>query len=182
VNNHLVSVDIAVRAYPEPPRAKRGERRNPGPASGIVVVLDTETRTDLTQRLLFGSYRVYAPDGRQVEEGLVAADDLTVHERQILEGYGRGTRSRGRLRVLSRREFVDSIVWRVLYKGRATFVGFNDFYDLSRLAIGWRPARGSTFGGGFSLILWPEYEGHMGATRTSIGRRFGSDRSTAVAH
>jgi len=35
-------------------------------------------------------------------------------------------------------------------------------FDLSRFAIGWRAARGSTFAGGFSLILWPQWEGPHG--------------------
>ena len=80
-------VDIAVRGYPVNGERTRRARRDPGPASGIVVVVDVETRVDLTQRLLFGSYRVCAPDGRLIEEGLIVADDLAEWERQLLEEY-----------------------------------------------------------------------------------------------
>lgn len=80
-------VDIAVRGYPLNQERTRRPRRDPGPASGLVVVVDVETRVDLTQRLLFGSYRVYAPEGQLIEEGLIAPDDLAEWERQLLEEY-----------------------------------------------------------------------------------------------
>ena len=63
-------LDIAVRAYPIPPSGGRKARRDPGPPGQLVVVFDTETRTDLTQRLLFGSYRIHNAAGRLIEEGL----------------------------------------------------------------------------------------------------------------
>jgi hypothetical protein len=130
-----------------------------------VVALDCETRVSgIDQRLLFGSVRVYAASGRLVEEDLIVADDLTTDERVMLEEYLQTHRDeRGRqLRLLSRKEFADRILWRTVYKGRATLIGFNLFFDLSRLALGWRPARGSTFAGGFSLIFWPEWTGPKG--------------------
>jgi hypothetical protein len=84
-------IDIAVRGYPVNNEQVRRARRDPGPASGIVVVVDTETRVDFSQRLLFGSYRVYAPDDRLIEEGLIVADDLADWERQLLEEYRHDT-------------------------------------------------------------------------------------------
>lgn len=80
-------VDIAVRGYPVNDEQALRARRAPGPASGIVVVVDVETRVDLTQRLLFGSYRVYGPGDRLIEEGLIVADDLTDEERKLMEDY-----------------------------------------------------------------------------------------------
>jgi hypothetical protein len=79
--------------------------RNPGQPSDLVVVFDAETRTDLTQRLLFGSYRIHSST-RLVEEGLVAADDLTANECRLLETYVAADRTR-RLHLVSRRAFVD---------------------------------------------------------------------------
>jgi len=90
MSDRSLTTDMAVRAYPLPRGRRRGRRRDPGPPSGMLVVVDAETRTDITQRLLFASYRVYAADGCLIEEGLVAADDLSPDERQNLEDYRRG--------------------------------------------------------------------------------------------
>jgi len=146
------SLEIAVRAFPRTSRRK-ATRRDPGEPSGVVVVFDTETRTDVSQRLLFGSYRVYAPTGRLVEEGLIAADDLSDAEQGILQRCRALSLEHRRLRLLSRHEFVERILWGVVYRARSTLVGFNLFYDESRLALGWRPARGALFDGGESAVL-----------------------------
>ena len=113
--------------------------------------MDTETSIDETQRLLFGSYRVYDRE-RLIEEGLIAADDLHAEGHAVLAQYvndhpdDRG----GHLRLRTRAEFVEQVLWRVTYVARGRIVGFNLPFDLSRLAIGARPARN----GGFTLILW----------------------------
>src|SRR5688572_27245488 len=116
----VIPLDIAVRAYPIASGKRRRPRRDPGLPSGIVITLDVETHTDLTQRLLFGSYRVHGPTGHLVEEGLIAADDLTDGERRVLKDYRDGERGQPRLKLLCPREFLERIVWRVGFKGRAT--------------------------------------------------------------
>lgn len=122
-----------------------------------MIVFDTETRTDATQRLTFGSYR-YLIHGRCVEEGLFYADDLTANERNTLKRYVAthkpNTVSDGfrELRLLTLRGFVDEL-FQDLYKTRCLFVAFNHPFDISRIARDYAVARGR-YAGGFSLGLW----------------------------
>ena len=117
-----------------------------------MLVLDTETRTDPSQALTFGSYRVYRSTGRLVQEGLIHADGLPAADRQTLDGYVRDHPDDrgGRLRLMSRAEFVTRILWPIGYEARALIVGYNLPFDLSRLAYDWRPARH----GGITQLLW----------------------------
>jgi hypothetical protein len=126
-----------------------------------MLVFDTETRVDATQRLLFGSYQFWL-DGRCTEENLFYGDDLRAEERQQLERYaathyassGDGT---GKLRCLSRQEF-NRRLFLYSYKTRDLTIGFNLRFDLSRIAHDFANARGR-FRGGFSLGLWSYDDG-----------------------
>jgi hypothetical protein len=69
------------------------------------------------------------------------------------------TPRRTKLRLVSPRDFANRIIWDVVYKTRATLVTFNGLFDLSRLALGWRPAKGPGFEGGISLRYWPLHVG-----------------------
>ncbi len=119
-----------------------------------MLVFDTETSTDPTQRLLFGSYR-FVVDGKCREEGLFYADDLAEDDRKTLEGYASSHEAdahKKKLRLLTRKEFLVRF-YKAAYKGRCLVVGFNLPFDLSRLAVDVKTARGR-FAGGFSLGLW----------------------------
>jgi hypothetical protein len=139
---------IAVRAHVPPIKERRPRRLTEGP--DLVLVFDTETSVDAAQRLLFGSYRVYR-EGRLIEEGLFHGED---NVREVLEAYARAHSDDrgGHLRVLSRAEFVERLVWRIGYVARARIVGFNLPFDLSRVAVGVRP--GPARNGGFTLLLF----------------------------
>ena len=120
-----------------------------------MLVFDTETRVDETQRLMFGSYRFFR-NGECQEEGLFFADDLAERERNILERYVKEHRAEAantELKLLTLSKFLAKF-YRAGYKGRCLLVGFNIPFDLSRLARDFAPARGR-FAGGFSLGLWP---------------------------
>ncbi len=117
-----------------------------------MFVFDTETRTDSSQGLTFGSYR-FLIDHQLREEGLFYADDLPPKDRKRLERYVAACNRLGsRLLLLTRSEFLKKM-YKAVYKGRALLVGFNLPFDLSRIAFTARPARGR-FAGGFSLALW----------------------------
>jgi len=145
--------------YPIPKDLEVQERnRRWWPLPEEMIVFDTETRTDATQRLLFGSYRALVR-GQCIQEGLFYSEDLSSKERGILRRYVRnhkpdvvrgGTRD---LRLLTLREFVKEL-FPDLYKTRCLFVAFNHPFDLSRIARDFTVARGGGFTGGFSLILW----------------------------
>ncbi len=149
---------IAIRVFPLLERIEPKNRTDKiWRAPRAMFVVDTETRTDSTQRLTFGSYRFFV-DGELQEEGLFYADDLSNRERKTLEGYVDRWNKRASktseipLLLLTRREFLKKF-YKVVYKSRALLVGFNLPFDLSRLAIAARPARGR-FAGGFSVALW----------------------------
>jgi hypothetical protein len=146
----VLPTEIAVRAYVPRTRPTHNPRVYTEP--NLVLVLDTETRTDHAQPLLFGSYRVYTAGGKLRQEGLIAADDLTPGERTIIETYvaEHAAESGGRLRLFARSEFVRAVLWPIGYRARVRIVGFNLPFDLSRLAFGWHRARN----GGFRLHVW----------------------------
>ena len=76
---------IAVRAYPDgvdrDPRLLKSWRR-----PGAMLVFDTETRIDPTQRLTFGSFQ-FIDDGERLSESLFYGNDLPKKDRRTLERY-----------------------------------------------------------------------------------------------
>jgi hypothetical protein len=143
------------------------------------IVFDCETTTDSTQRLRFGSYRLFldrqsaAPGSVCVQEGLLYADDLPERapaDYRFLCSYVKRHRadvSPGRprqLRLLSRSEFVEQVIWRWGHQQQATIVGFNLPFDLTRLALDVTAARKVR---GISLRLW-EYDGGENRFRPRI--------------
>ncbi len=148
-------------------RAVRGRRYRRADRGQLTLVFDTETTIDPTQRLLVGVWRLYRDEPGQahpaflVEEGILIPDDLDVTDPEghaLVCAYVASHRSSatrrafGRLRLLTRSQFVEQLLWRRAYKQRALVVGFNLAFDLSRLAIGVGAAKG-WFRGGFSLPL-----------------------------
>lgn len=124
----------------------------------MVVVFDTETATDLAGALLFGCARVYRltkPGANLVEECLFYADDL---DQRDPVGFRRLKRyaERRDVPLRSRREFINQVLWPVGYKARGWIVGLNLPFDLSRLAVEWKP-RHVAGARGFNLALW-DYE------------------------
>ncbi|MCU1358014.1 MAG: hypothetical protein JWM89_3432 [Acidimicrobiales bacterium] len=134
------------------------------------LVFDCEATTDATQRLLYGAWRLYVdrrttPGTVCVEEGIFYADDLPDSDPAgyaTIEAYtakakadtapGKPTK----LKLLSRAEFVELLLWKWGYKHEAVIVGYNLPFDLSRIATGAVAARKAR--GGISLRLW-EHDG-----------------------
>jgi hypothetical protein len=124
-----------------------------------LLVLDTETTTDPSQRLLFASYRIIEvtwtegnPSLSCLEEGLIHPDDLANWRRaefRVLVRYCRehapatdpdAKDSQANLRLRSLSDFLDE-VWKPLcYQAQAQVVCFNAPFDLSRLACRWSVA------------------------------------------
>jgi hypothetical protein len=141
---------IAVRAFVPPPKSAKGFRksRKSGP-SEWALVLDCETTTEVSHQLRFGTFQVY--NGVQLIEAGIFFDpsSLTRPEQDLLRRYA----SDHQLRLLSKDQFVDDIFYGMGYELRATIIGFNLPFDLSRLAIRHGPARGRTMRGGFTFQL-----------------------------
>jgi hypothetical protein len=130
-----------------------------------VLVLDTETTIDATQRMLFGSYRYCRwSDGLLVcvAEGLIYADELPredpkglatlkryVARRRADVGAGVSTG----LHLYSRHAFIERVFYPSVCLSGAIVCGLNLPFDLSRLAVECGEARGPFFYGGFSFSL-----------------------------
>jgi hypothetical protein len=111
-------------------------------------VFDTETTTDAGQALRFGSYQ--ERNGRAlIESGLFYDPEALTHEEQVILRAYASTRG---MKVLTREQFVEDVFYGFGYDLRATIVGFNLPFDLSRLAEAHAPAR-TGMRGGFSFRL-----------------------------
>ena len=148
---------IAVRVYPDyysKAAKSRKARRLPRPDD--FLVFDTETRTDTTQALLFGSYR-HIRSGQCVEEGLFHGEGIEPTEMLTLMKYvfrynqDTTTGPPRKLLLLDRDQFVKKL-YKIAYKTRGLIIGFNLPFDLSRIACESVSAR-KPFTGGFSLGL-----------------------------
>jgi hypothetical protein len=166
-NHEIKSLPIAVRVFPDSGDTERNMRSEKSwrlPEG--MLVFDTETRVDATQKLTFGSYR-FIVAGQCLEEGLFY-DNLPKADLRVLKEYAAHhpaqTVPEGvkQLQVLNRREFL-KLFYELAYKARCLVIGFNLAFDLSRLAFDVAPARGF-YAGGFSLGLW-SYKDSKGRER-----------------
>lgn len=156
-------VPIAIRVYPEPPAEEKHQKNRKPRRPDTILILDTETTTDATQRLLFGSYR-FIERGQCAEGGLFYPDDLPSDQISILQNYVRTHRAdtvkRRSLKLLTLRGFLKKF-FTAAYKNRCLVVGFNLPFDLSRMGFHVGPAR-RDFRGGFSLVLWTYFDKDTG--------------------
>ena len=171
---------IAVRAYAVRAKSARSKRVQTFEADHSwprrVLVFDTETTTDKTQRLLFGSYRFYqwSDEENQLvcrEEGLIYADNLRRTNPKgfaCLQEYAETQLAEtapdcpDAIWLRSRSEFVDDVLYPLGYQARALIVGFNLPFDLSRIAVDCGAARSRArrsrdapvrYRGGFSFLM-----------------------------
>jgi len=172
-----VALPVAVRVYPQPENAKQGHHYalKPWRRPKAMLVFDTESRVDASQRLTFGSYQ-FIVNGQCSEEGLFYADDLPEADLGILKKYvqtHRADAAQGnwQLLLLTLSEFLDKL-YLAAYKGRCLLVGFNLPFDFSRLAYDVLPARGR-FAGGFSLGLWQYIDENDQKRRNKFRPRIG---------
>jgi hypothetical protein len=185
-NHEIRSLPIAVRVFPDR-RDAEGDIRS-GKTWRLpegMLVLDTETRVDATQKLTFGSYR-FMIAGQCLEEGLFYGDDLPKADLRVLEEYAAHHPAETvpggvkQLRLLTRREFL-KLFYDLAYKARCLVVGFNLPFDLSRLAFDFAPARGF-YAGGFSLVCGHTRTRPAVSVRMGLGRGSASSTSIANAH
>ena len=145
---------IAVRAFaPPPPKPKEqtsakrsGKSASP---SEWTLVFDTETTVDAAQRLRIGVYQLHKGDvldeaGLFFDPKAVSPEELDLL-REFTIGSGLG------LRTVA--EFVDEVMYDRAYDLRASIVGFNLPFDISRLAMKHGSARGKAMRGGFTFKL-----------------------------
>ena len=146
---------IAVRAFAPPPPKPDAEpsikkrSSKPAPPSEWTLVFDTETTVDAAQRLRIGSYQLRKGD--QLDEAGLFHDAATLSaaDLDVLKLFARENALT--LRTVS--EFVDEVLYDRAYDLRASIVGFNVPFDISRLAVKHGSARGKAMRGGFTFKL-----------------------------
>ena len=173
----LTKFDIFTRCHTVLP--PRSASRNTGDAVEVpkhppyILAFDTETTENLELALEFGAYQYgpLTPDGYVIEEeGLIFANNLDERSLSLLREYC----DAHKLRLRSRGDFVEKMVWPTLRAGGA-LVAFNLGFDLSRIAVRWSDRKD---GKGFTFYLsdywsdkrkrWEVNRFRPGIARTSI--------------
>jgi hypothetical protein len=143
---------ISIRAFVPPPSVKKFTRKlrklNQN-QSEWTLLFDTETNTDAAQALRFGAYQLYNCEKLNEAGIFFDAETLGSAEQALLQAYA----STHDLKLMTKAQFVDDVFYGIGYELRATIVGFNLPFDLSRLAVRHGPARGKTMRGGFTFQL-----------------------------
>lgn len=157
-------MSVSLRAYAGPtwrklpdlyaPKKKAGFN-SPLPPSNWSLTFDTETTTDAGQALRFGTYQLRKVD--EIREGGIFYDEEGVSKTEltVLRGYAKAHC----LKLITRDEFVNEVFYRKAYQLRATIVGFNLPFDISRIAISHGSARApkadiaNAMRGGFTFKL-----------------------------
>ena len=102
-----------------------------------MLVFDTETTDDETQRLRFGTFQLREGERSEMEGIFYDPDATTPSEQEVLKAEAQ---TRPSCRMYPVREFVERVFFTAAYEGEATVVGFNLPFDLSRLALDARRA------------------------------------------
>lgn len=132
----------------EPQTSAPKRKRSKASASPWTLVFDTETTTDPGQALRFGTYQV-RHSGELIESGIFYdAATIAPADVETLRSYAHAAE----LMLLTRDEFAERVFYGIAYAYRATIVGFNLPFDISRIAIGHSSAR-TDMRGGFSFAL-----------------------------
>ncbi len=142
-NSGVDRLSIALRVYAEArPFKPRGSKTVPRP-SEWTLILDTETTTDAGQALRFGTYQVRKDDKLKEKGVFYRPEVLTEGEVSTLTAYA----ARHSVKIITQVTFIDEVFFGIGYDLRATIIGFNLPFDISRLAIGFGSARGRMRGG-----------------------------------
>ena len=170
--------------------ARRVRHLRDGEPWPAVLAFDCETDASPAQRLLYGYYQLgpWRQDPTEgdwrvhvTEEGWFCADDLPTRDPHAFATIQRHVdtvrrslppENRDRVQLLSRREFIEQVFYRVAYDGKALVVGFNLPFDLAQLAERWTRTRQrgpyARTAGGFSLELLSRLGGHAHGFRPRV--------------
>jgi hypothetical protein len=127
---------ILLRAYAETePEQRRGARsRKP---SDWVLVFDTETKDDETQRFRFGTFQLR--EGERLEAQGLFFDPHSTTEAEQRNLKVEAAKRNCKLFPLA--EFTEKVFFPAAHRSGATVVGFNLPFDLSRIVISYQRAR-----------------------------------------
>lgn len=131
--------EAILRAHLVEAEGRSGDQRQAAPDQvhgwNVRLVFDTETTTDEFATLRFGTYIVEqdSPLTHEIERlqaGFFTGESLGRDEAQQIEDYC----TAHELTCMTRREWLDRVLFRYGYKERGAVVGFNLPFDLSRIA------------------------------------------------
>ena len=120
-------------------RSKKGKfvpKTVPKPNKSIVLVFDTETTADTYENLHFGSCVVWV-NSKPQEFYVFYDDSLSADKVEVIEDFCKAKNHT----IISKTQFVEEVFYPYVYTARATCVGFNLPFDLSRLALDYGKAR-----------------------------------------
>ena len=132
-------LEISLRAYvptKDDHRPDIGRKRDQGP-SEYTLVFDTETTTDASQSLRFGTFQVRKGEELFATGAFFDPEILKSEEVELLAKYARTHH----LEVMPVARFIDEIFFGIGYDLRATVVGLNLPFDL--VAAGHSPRLGT---------------------------------------
>ena len=164
-------LEIALRAYVPTGRQVNQWRGNDIGPSDWTLIFDTETTTDAAQALKFGVYQVRKGQDLWEAGYFVNPEILTDREMSVIQSYA----AQHNYRYMTVAEFVEYVFFGIGYDLRATIVGFNLPFDISRLALRHGNSRGRVMKGGFSFQLsphgyWPNIQIKHLSARVSLIR------------
>lgn len=141
--------------FDDPDQANGKRIALPLPASAWTLVVDCETTTHPGQSLRFGTYQFRNGDKLDESGIFYDPDGVTADELDVLRKHA----ALNGLVLRTRQSFVDDVFFARAYQLRATIVGFNLPFDISRLALCHATARTPVDGtanamhGGFTFKL-----------------------------
>lgn len=156
-----VLLRVHTRVKNEKPRGQY-EGKLPDTWANFAMALDCETTTDIRQDLNFLWWRFCElKDGAYVcqQEGVVYADELDQASVKLIRSFAQSKRVQVEegcpleISCESRTDFVDGEFWEALRLG-ACIVCYNSPFDLSRLALEYRPSKAKN--SGWSMVLWKD--------------------------
>lgn len=135
---------MALRAFagrqftdkPDPTKPKSAKRAVAS-APKHTLIFDTETTTDASQALRFGTYQFRIGDTLDEAGIFYDPDGVTPDELKTLSDHAMANS----LTLRTRESFVDDVLFKKAFQLRAAIVGFNLPFDISRLAISHATAR-----------------------------------------
>lgn len=126
----LTRLPLYFRCYTEKKRTGKGRKQEDiEPNQDLVLVFDTETKSNEYQGLVFGSCGIWS-FGKLRHFYIFYDDNLPEQDIKKITKIA----SRYKCKLLSRKDFVETVFIPYVYRARAICVGFNLPFDLSRLA------------------------------------------------
>src|SRR4051794_36919635 len=168
-------LEVAVRAWAVPDYMRHARSGSSGGndigPSGWALVFDTETTTDVIQRLRLGTWQLRRR-GKLRQQGVFYDPDvLTPSEVAVLKRWA----EKSGAVVMTAAEWIEEVFLPTAWDRRGLIVGHNLPFDIARIAIRQRPAqsRDRSMRGAFSFQFSPdENASHIQVKRANAGAAF----------